>query len=116
MGSGGSELSVSVIVPVGPGERAWIGLLGELRGLPQSWEVILVGVSGPPAPEGDREGAEVLADGDVGKNPAAAPGGRWVVSPRGRARQMNAGARAARGDYLWFLHADSRFGSENLGR
>ena len=27
---------------------------------------------------------------------------------RGRARQMNAGAAAARGDVLWFLHADSQ--------
>ena len=29
-------------------------------------------------------------------------------SPRGRARQMNAGAAAARGDVLLFLHADTR--------
>lgn len=31
-----------------------------------------------------------------------------VTSPRGRARQMNAGARHARGDTLLFLHADTR--------
>jgi rSAM/selenodomain-associated transferase 2 len=30
-----------------------------------------------------------------------------VTSPRGRARQMNAGARAAMGDALLFLHADT---------
>ncbi|MDQ2919276.1 MAG: hypothetical protein M3R10_05305, partial [Verrucomicrobiota bacterium] len=28
--------------------------------------------------------------------------------PRGRAQQMNAGAKIARGDVLWFVHADSR--------
>jgi rSAM/selenodomain-associated transferase 2 len=28
-------------------------------------------------------------------------------APRGRARQMNAGAQRARGDLLWFLHADT---------
>lgn len=28
-------------------------------------------------------------------------------APRGRARQMNAGAAAAQGDVLWFLHADT---------
>jgi hypothetical protein len=31
-----------------------------------------------------------------------------IAAPRGRARQMNAGARQAAGDVLWFLHADSR--------
>ncbi len=35
----------------------------------------------------------------------------WVdqllTAPRGRARQMRAGAQAARGDLLWFVHADS---------
>jgi glycosyltransferase involved in cell wall biosynthesis len=32
---------------------------------------------------------------------------RFVVSEPGRAQQLNAGARVARGDVLWFLHADS---------
>ncbi|MEP6677999.1 MAG: TIGR04283 family arsenosugar biosynthesis glycosyltransferase [Betaproteobacteria bacterium] len=32
---------------------------------------------------------------------------RVVEAPRGRARQMNAGAAAARGDVLLFLHADT---------
>ena len=33
---------------------------------------------------------------------------RVMVAPRGRAAQMNAGAAAARGDVLLFLHADTR--------
>lgn len=33
---------------------------------------------------------------------------RVVISAPGRARQMNAGARQAMGDWLWFVHADSR--------
>ena len=37
---------------------------------------------------------------------------RIVCSPAGRAEQMNAGARAASGDVLLFLHADSRLPGE----
>lgn len=33
---------------------------------------------------------------------------RFMVSPPGRASQMNLGAGAATGDLLWFLHLDSR--------
>jgi rSAM/selenodomain-associated transferase 2 len=33
---------------------------------------------------------------------------RVIAAPRGRASQMNAGARGARGDALVFLHADTR--------
>src|SRR5258708_3832143 len=32
----------------------------------------------------------------------------WLEAPRGRARQMNAGAGRAHGDWLLFLHADTR--------
>ena len=32
----------------------------------------------------------------------------WVETPRGRARQMNAGAAMATGEWLVFLHADTR--------
>lgn len=35
------------------------------------------------------------------------PNARYLVSERGRARQMNAGASAARGDIFLFLHADT---------
>ncbi len=41
---------------------------------------------------------------------AAHPKTRVVRAPRGRARQMNAAARQACGELLWFVHADSRFG------
>jgi rSAM/selenodomain-associated transferase 2 len=39
---------------------------------------------------------------------AAPRADRVITAERGRARQMNAGARLASGDVLWFLHADSR--------
>ena len=36
------------------------------------------------------------------------PSVRFIAGPRGRARQMNAGARESGGDVLLFLHADTR--------
>jgi rSAM/selenodomain-associated transferase 2 len=53
----------------------------------------------------------VVVDGgsedDSRETVARVPSVRWLVSDRGRARQMNAGARATRGDVLLFLHADT---------
>ena len=57
-------------------------------------------------------GAEVIvADGGSGDDTmalAAALADQVIAAPRGRAMQMNAGAAAARGDLLLFLHADTR--------
>jgi rSAM/selenodomain-associated transferase 2 len=53
----------------------------------------------------------VVADGgseDRTREIAAPLADRVLLAPRGRARQMNAGAAAARGDALLFLHADTR--------
>jgi len=58
-----------------------------------------------------RRGAEVIvADGgsaDASVSLAAPLADRVLAAPRGRARQMNAGAAAASGDALVFLHADT---------
>ncbi len=57
----------------------------------------------------------IVADGGSGDGTAeiAAPfADRVVAAPRGRAAQMNAGARAASGDALVFLHADTRLPPE----
>jgi len=57
-------------------------------------------------------GAEVIVvDGgsrDGTPERAARLADRVLAAPRGRAAQMNAGAAAARGDILLFLHADTR--------
>ncbi len=61
----------------------------------------------------DCPGAEVVVvDGGSRDKTAAvvarAPGARLLASARGRALQMNRGARATGGDTLLFLHADTR--------
>ncbi|MEJ2590464.1 MAG: TIGR04283 family arsenosugar biosynthesis glycosyltransferase [Candidatus Thiodiazotropha sp.] len=53
----------------------------------------------------------ILVDGGSRELPAgslACAVDRLLISPPGRAVQMNRGAAAARGDILWFLHVDSR--------
>ena len=56
-------------------------------------------------------GAEIIvADGESSDGTvdlAASFCDRLVKSQRSRARQMNAGANAARGDILWFVHVDA---------
>ena len=84
---------LSVIVPAlneAPGIGAALHALAPLRA--RGHEVIVV--DGGSA-DRTREIAAPLCD-------------RLVVAQRGRAVQMNAGAQAARGDALVFLHADTR--------
>jgi len=63
--------------------------------------------------ETDFSGAELIVasvSGDDSLAPLrlAHPRSVWIDAPRGRAAQMNAGAAAAHGEWLVFLHADTR--------
>ena len=51
---------------------------------------------------------------DATESMAQTHGARFVPAKQGRARQMNEAARQARGDYLLFLHADSRIHDRDL--
>jgi rSAM/selenodomain-associated transferase 2 len=50
----------------------------------------------------------ISADESLAPLRLARPDVTWIDAPRGRARQMNAGAAAARGAWLLFLHADTQ--------
>jgi rSAM/selenodomain-associated transferase 2 len=88
-----SAPGVSIVVPAldeAPGIAATLAALQPLRA--RGCELVVVdGGSG----DGTGELARPLAD-------------RVIVAPRGRGAQMNAGARASRGEILLFLHADTR--------
>lgn len=97
-----ARLKLSVIIPVGPGDQSWRELLGDLRTLRGDAEIILVATPGA-IPRDFR-----MQDYDLDVPTS------WLAAPAGRARQQNAGAAAAGGDVLWFLHADSRVPVDSL--
>ena len=80
--------------------------------IPALNEADSIGATLAPLQAARRAGHEVLVvDGgssDATAVAAADGADRVIEAPRGRAVQMNAGARAASGDVLWFLHADTR--------
>jgi rSAM/selenodomain-associated transferase 2 len=86
-------MKLSIVIPT-LNEAAAIGAtLGALAPLRARGHEVLVADGG--SEDGTRDIARPLAD-------------RVIVAPQGRARQMNAGAAAATGDALLFLHADTR--------
>lgn len=86
-------VAISVIVPLLNERRVLRQLIAELQQHRQNGcEVILVD-------GGSHDGSTELA---------RAAGLAVLTSEPGRARQMNTGARRARGDILLFLHADTR--------
>jgi rSAM/selenodomain-associated transferase 2 len=84
---------VSVVIPVRADAAALGNLLGQLRPRPEV-EILVAGTGGADP------GHRALRD--------ARPDVRWIDAPPGRGPQQNAGARAAAGRWLWFVHADSR--------
>ena len=88
---------VSIIVPALNEARLIEGCLTRLRGdFPSSDLLVVDG--------GSTDGTVVLA----------ARHAPVLAAPRGRARQLNAGARASTGAVLWFVHADTQIESGAL--
>lgn len=91
---------LSVIIPVGPiEEEVPQGFLQDLQHLPDGAELIFVAC---------KQAQLVLAPSCTGLSKYSV---KWLCTDPGRAIQMNRGAKEARGQYLWFLHLDSRFDS-----
>jgi len=85
---------VSILVPTLDEQRELPALLDHLAALHGRWEVVV-------ADGGSRDATLLIA-----REHASRP--RIVARHGGRAAQLNAAARAATGDLLLFLHADSR--------
>jgi hypothetical protein len=94
---------LAVVVPIGPGERAWRELLPQLTSLPRQARIVLVASAEQELPFG---GAPICA--------ALQAELIVLTAARGRASQQNAGAWAAERRFLWFLHADSRLDETTL--
>ncbi len=94
------SISVSVIIPLGPIETEWVNLVSQLDELPDHGEIILAcSNSGtPPMIPTSLESCNI----------------RVVNGKPGRAGQMNAAAKAAQNEFLWFLHADSRLDTNTI--
>lgn len=90
--------SVSIVIPILNEADELPSLLASLR--PFASEAGIVVVDG--------------GSGDVSATLVRAAGYRLITSAPGRARQMNAGARATHGDILVFLHADTRLPPDAL--
>lgn len=92
IGETGARWRLSVVMPVLDEAAGVVAALQALALLRERGHEVIV-VDG-----GSRDGTPALA---------APWADRVVASPRGRARQMNAGAALAGGDMLLFLHADT---------
>jgi rSAM/selenodomain-associated transferase 2 len=86
-------MRLSVVVPALDEAANLARLLPDLRRAGPDTEIIV-------ADGGSRDGTTDVVRGQAGV--------RLLAGARGRARQMNAGARQAGGDVLLFLHADTR--------
>ena len=83
-------MAVSAVVPVLNDAEDLDRLLADLRGVPDLEVVVVDGGS-------DDRSVDVAESADV-----------LVTSPPGRGQQIRAGVDHASGEWLWFLHADSR--------
>ena len=90
-------MSLAVVIPTLDEAGALPALLDDLNALGVASVHVVV------ADAGSRDETAAVA---------TAAGAHVIRVPRGRARQLNAGARRSHGEWLLFLHADSRVGPD----
>jgi rSAM/selenodomain-associated transferase 2 len=88
-----SDIAISVVIPVLNEASRLRDLIAALHEEPERPEIVVV--------DGGSE--------DDSRSVAEAMGTRVLVAARGRGQQLAAGAAAARGETLLFLHADTRY-------
>lgn len=89
-------MRLSVIITVGKNDDSWRSLLPDLHHLSHEDEIIFVSCD---------ENLKNFIDEAILPCLSVSV----ISSDEGRAKQLNAGARAARFEFLWFVHCDSRF-------
>ena len=82
---------LSVVIPVGPDDNTWQHLLKELTVFGTELEIILSACQSQPI--------DIELPNHV----------LWFQSRKGRAHQLNVGAKHATRSFIWFLHADTCF-------
>lgn len=84
-------MKISLIIPIYNESKTIAPFLSQLEKLPGEWEIL-------------------FADGGCTDDTLEQIGDRFPVisCPKGRARQMNHAAQQASGEYIWFVHCDSR--------
>jgi len=93
-------MKISIIIPVINEEKAIRAQLSRLQVFRDTGHEVIVVDGG--SEDASRSLAEMGAD-------------QFVLSEKGRATQMNAGARVATGDLLLFLHADTELPEDSIG-
>ena len=93
------KVTISVIIPLTRRETCWQNLVVDLEGFAEINQIVLVG----------------NALDFSSRLEQASPKLHWINAQKnGRGAQMNLGAIEAKGEYLWFLHADSRLKKEAI--
>jgi len=84
-----THYKVSVIIPLAWAETISDKLIGQLSLLPNDWEILLCS---------PKQISRAILNTEHTK---------YIMAQNGRAYCLNEGAKQAKGEYLWFLHADS---------